>query len=410
MSTSPKSHSLRSALINVGVLALSVLLVLAVAEVAIRLLYPRSDRYYVLTPNEQLVQRPSERYVKGVEGTAEYRTSSWGIRGPEFGPDSAEYRILAVGGSTTQDLYLDQTETWTLLVGRLLGPTASGLKTWTGDVGTSGRTARDHVLQVRYLLPQLPRIDAVVMLVGVNDLTAALREGFDYQTPPDLSDPAAERVQLPQAFVQVPGGINNRLPAYWDDSVNPIKKLALYQLARVVKMTFQQSRSRLVQDPLGAVYLSWRQFRSDATEIVDSLPDLGPPLAEYRGYLEDIAKTTKEHHARLILLTQPTLWRADLTPEQKDAMWLGGMGDFQSGPGHPYFSAGALRRAMDAYNRTLLDVCAEQKVECIDLAADLPKDLTVFYDDVHFTELGSRLVAERLADYLRQRPPYAPPG
>jgi len=402
------SRTLSPALLNAGLLALSVLLVSVLAEVSLRWLYPHSDQYFVLAANQELVQSPSQRYVTGVEGTSEYHTSSWGIRGEEFGPDDAEYRILAVGGSTTQNLYLDQTETWTLLFGELLGPTNAGLRTWTGDVGTSGRTARSHVLQMRYLLPQLPRTDAVVSLVGVNDLTAALRQGFDYEPPPSLDDPAAEREQFAQAFLRVPGRIHDRLPQYWEADVPWFKRLAVYQLARVVKMSIDQARSGLNQDPFGEIYVSWRQNRAGASEMIDSLPDLRRPIAEYRGYLEEMAVIAREHDARLVLLTQPTLWRDDLNAEEEAAIWLGGTGDFQEVPGQPYFTAAALRTAMEAYNRTLLEVCAAGLAECFDLASVLPKDLSIFYDDVHFTELGSRLVAEHLAQYFGSLPPYAP--
>jgi lysophospholipase L1-like esterase len=405
-----KKRRMHPVLANLGLLLATLVVAGLLAEAGLRWVSPRSDRYYVLAPDQELIQRPAQRYVSGVEGTAEYRTSSWGIRGDEFGPDGTEYRILSVGGSTTQNLYLDQAETWTLLVGRLLGPTASGKSTWVGDVGTSGRTARSHVLQMRYLMPQLPHIDAVVSLVGVNDLTTALRQGFSYEPPPNLSDPAAERRQMAQAFVQVPGRIHNRLPAYWDEDVPPVKRLALYQLARTVKLSIDQARSGLNQDPLGEVYLRWRKHRQEAHEIVDSLPDLTLPLGEYRGYLEAMASTAREHGTRLILLTQPTLWRADLSPEERDALWLGGMGDFQNEPGHDYFSPRVLQLTMDAYNETLLDVCDEGLAECYDLASALPKDLTVFYDDVHFTEHGSRLVAEHLAEYFRSLPPYSPAG
>ena len=402
------SRRLSPALTNAALLALSVLVVSIVVEVSLRWLYPYSDRYFVLAAGQELVQSPAQRYVRGVEGTSEYHTSSWGIRGEEFGPDDAEHRILAVGGSTTQNLYLDQTETWTLLFGELLGTTNAGLRTWTGDVGTSGRTARSHVLQMRYLLPQLPRIDAVVSLVGVNDLTVALRQGFDYEPPPTLDDPAAEREQFVQAFLRVPGRIHDRLPQYWEADVPWFKQLALYQLARVVKLSIDQARSGLNQDPFGEIYVTWRQHRAGAREMIDSLPDLTRQLEEYRGYLEEMAAVADEQGTRLVLLTQPTLWRADLNAEEEAAIWLGGTGDFQEVPGQAYFTAGALQTAMDAYDQTLLEVCAAGPAECFDLAAVLPKDLSIFYDDVHFTELGSRLVAEHLAEYFGSLPPYAP--
>jgi hypothetical protein len=41
----------------------------------------------------------------------------------------------------------------------------------------------------------------------------------------------------------------------------------------------------------------------------------------------------------------------------------------------------------------LLEVCRERELACIDLAAALPQDETVFYDDAHFNESGARQVA-----------------
>ena len=39
-------------------------------------------------------------------------------------------------------------------------------------------------------------------------------------------------------------------------------------------------------------------------------------------------------------------------------------------------------------------------MECVDMAEMVPKTTKVFYDDAHFTEYGSTMVAERLAEYL----------
>ncbi|MCH7857965.1 MAG: hypothetical protein IIB37_14535 [Gemmatimonadetes bacterium] len=176
-----------------------------------------------------------EDYVTGVSGPSRYVTSSLGIRGPEFDRSRNEYRILAIGGSTTENLLLDQDETWTLLLGRALGETAAGAPTWTGDVGASGRTARAHILQVEYLLPELPEIDVIVMLLGIDDLTVALRDGMEYTPPPPLSDPEARRAQMLHAFFEVPGKFYERRTVYQAEDVHAIKRMALYQLASRAK-------------------------------------------------------------------------------------------------------------------------------------------------------------------------------
>ena len=55
---------------------------------------------------------------------------------------------------------------------------------------------------------------------------------------------------------------------------------------------------------------------------------------------------------------------------------------------------------MKIYNQALLGVCEARGVECVDLAEMVPRNEEVFYDDAHFTERGSAIVAARLAEYL----------
>ena len=40
------------------------------------------------------------------------------------------------------------------------------------------------------------------------------------------------------------------------------------------------------------------------------------------------------------------------------------------------------------------------KVDCLDLAAVLPKDTTIFYDDCHFNEHGAEVMAKELTRHL----------
>jgi hypothetical protein len=79
---------------------------------------------------------------------------------------------------------------------------------------------------------------------------------------------------------------------------------------------------------------------------------------------------------------------------------MGGVGDFQNEVGKEYYSVEALATAMGLYNETLMKVCEERQVECLDLASLVPKDTTTFYDDAHFNERGARRVTETLASYL----------
>ena len=59
-----------------------------------------------------------------------------------------------------------------------------------------------------------------------------------------------------------------------------------------------------------------------------------------------------------------------------------------------YYSPGALARGMKMFNDVLRDVCDRRKIFCIDLAARVPKERRYFFDDMHYSEAGARLVSD----------------
>jgi hypothetical protein len=125
-------------------------------------------------------------------------------------------------------------------------------------------------------------------------------------------------------------------------------------------------------------------------------------LADYSRHLSLIGQAADSLGVRLIFVTQPSIWRGDLTPDEEAILWLGGVGPFQETPGLPYFTSRALAEAMLRYNQTLLDLCDNSRWECVDVASAVPRDATHFFDDVHFTEQGARQVAVTVATYLRR--------
>jgi lysophospholipase L1-like esterase len=345
----------------------------------------------------------------GISGPSHYVVNDAGIRGDEPTLDGAQYRILAVGGSTTQLLYLDGPETWTYLVQHDLSRTVAGAPVWVGNVGMSGTNARDHVVHVKYLIPQHRNLDAILLLVGVNDLTVALSQGDHYALPTPITDSLAERAQVRTAFAVAPGRLHEpRTEAEISDGAPWFKKLALYQLLKRAKMVYAswEASRGLAQDDRGEILEVWRSHRRTASSMIDSLPNLDLPLREYRTNLDAIVALAESNGIRLVMMTQPVLWRADLSAEEQRHLWLGGVGNFQADSGQAYYTPRVLADAMHRYNEVLLNVCATRSVECIDLERLIPRDTLMFYDDVHFTERGSQAVGSEIVRFLRQRPPF----
>src|SRR5215212_4764730 len=152
----------RTRIFGLALALVSLAFSLILGELALRLSSP--GRYYVWEPGTRQIFRPMPAIMPGVEGESRFYINEHGLRGDAFSPDQ-DYRILAVGGSTTECLYLDEAEAWPHLLQELLNA-KPGPRAWVGNVGKSGQMTRNHVVQVEKLTRQYPGIDAVLLLAG----------------------------------------------------------------------------------------------------------------------------------------------------------------------------------------------------------------------------------------------------
>jgi len=366
----------------VALIGVSVFVALLAVELALRVV--ADDRIMVWPPNLSMRYAPAPDVMPGVEGSSVFTTNEWGIRGRPFA-DEDRYRILTLGGSTTECLYLDDSEAWPyLLEQRLVEVAGSGV--WVGNVGRAGHTARYHALQAEALAQQYPDIDAAVVLLGLNDLLLRLRSDDAYL--PLSEQPSSYTRQLVEtAFARSPD-LDAHLPFY--------KRSELWRTLRRVKQALEVRGSEELQDDDALFMVGFRARRANALAVLDTLPDLTVALDDYRGSLERIVTALESQGVLPILATQPTLWRSDLSEAEEALLWFGRRGNL-SDSGNEFYSAGALDEGMRAFNDVLRSVCAARALTCVDLEASLPKDTTVYYDDAHFNESGARMVADAIA-------------
>lgn len=324
------------------------------AVIAVELLRPPGvppGAFHLRPPGQRLLFDPDPRWVPGVVGAGALTTNRLGLRGPELPPGGAAYRILCVGGSTTECLYLDDGEAWTgLLPARLAR--AWGRRVWVGSAGMSGYSTAEH-LPFLERWERLAAIDCVVLLAGVNDFALLALGGRD-PVAPTWTAPAWTRTSAMRMFRDL----------------------------------HKQTRGApLYQDPRGAWYEARREVRRYAPKVT-GLPDLEPALAAYQARLEAIATTCERRGVELVLATQPVLWREGLDPRSEDLLWLGWSAERGS-----FYTAGALREGIDRFNRRLVEVAGSRGLRVVDLSG-LSGDPRWFFDDCHFTEAGARRVAD----------------
>jgi len=325
--------------------------------VILRTLFPFDIEYYVWSPNIHTIFVPYPDAMPGVYGKSRFITNSKGIRGGEFSYKHT-YKILTIGGSTTECLYLDQPETWPHILEDILNSSLSNQKVWVGNVGKSGLNTRHHIIEMKYLLSQYQDIDTAIMMIGVNDLHARLNRDINYDSF-FIDREHSEYFLINRVFDRYPENHHRRLH----------EKTAVWNLIERIRSSYYGFNEKLIQDNAGRVYIAWRKHRREAREIRDTLPDMSSALDEYRRNINFIIDEAQKRSIRIILVTQPVLWRDKLPKELDDLLWFGGIGNFQAESGKIYYSAGALHNGIILYNEVLLEVCRERAVEYIDLAS-----------------------------------------
>ncbi len=380
----------RKFLVRLVALGLSCLFGFIFAELSLRLLWP--SQYYYWPPNFVAEFQPSPDVMPGVNAVAHFRVNSLGIRGDEWSADrSGEYRIMAIGGSTTECNYIDQDNTWPALLQDGLPRTADQRRVWVGNLGKSGYNSRDHLGYMRHVVDQHD-IDAVLILLGGNDMIHRLMADDQYD-PHFVQNEQEYTDWLNERFWKVP--LSMRIytgPLY--------KRTALYQVAKEIQIKHFPSDKAHIQDSAGKWLIKLRLMRQQAPPAAQT-PPLDTALDEFEQNVREMIQLARSRNLRIVFLTQPTIWKEQMPPNEQKMLWWGSRRRDKA-----FYTTATLAHAMDLYNQRLIDTCADTDTECFDLANRVPRSLDVFYDDIHFNDPGSKLVADELISYFTARPPF----
>lgn len=331
------------------------------------------SKYFIWPANIKAEFQPAIGVMPGISGVQIFSTDEDGIRSTsERKPDGRN--ILAIGGSTTECLYLNDHSTWAALLEKKLN-SDSETPVWVGNAGRSGLNSRHHLFAMDRFLPQFPEVTDVILLAGVNDLSVALGTQESFSVEEILASHRFRKVSFSNDVTE-----KNRLVDYLD-----IRNYHIHYLLSRSLYILQNKGD--IQDAAGSSYVRNRQKRMNAEKHLE-LPQLTSALQEFERNLEFIAKTCSNRHVNLILLTQPSVWSDSISSELEALLWMG------EGTAGKYHAPDNLAYGMNQFNEVIRNVAERHSVMLIDLAVELPKDTTVFYDDCHFNLHGARSVAD----------------
>jgi len=302
------------------------------------------------TPHHYLSYYPTPNYRKGptFHNSLGYRNKEFSLEKPD-----GVYRIVALGGSSTYDVRVeDNEETFTGQLQRLLEEEYGYQDVEVINAGVPGYNSWEILINLEFRVLDL-NPDLVIICEGTNDVHARLVEPSAYR-----GDNSGRRQPW-----QVPP------IALWERSA------LLRILSRMANFTRQVSVDDFVSSP---TYLSWPyEFRldelnADPAEILRQ----NPPIY-FRRNLENMIATAEEQGVNVLLAT----WAH--SPQLND-----------------YAARAVYQRGFQENNQVVKEVANSHHVLLFDYAEVMPQDQRYWADGRHVNEAGALLKATLFAEYI----------
>lgn len=291
-----------------------------------------------------------------------YRRDPYGIRGASVFNQPQQIDILSVGGSTSDQRFLDEGKTWQDQLERKLA--AAGLPFKIGNAGLDGQSSYGHIRNFEMWYPLIPDLQPQYILyyVGFNDIFIRTQE------------------------VQVKMMVK-------DSPLHQIKaRSAIYNLLRKLYGIMSAHKYSVFHAPTdfeAFTYTTQRGFQP-----AENAAFFGNSLDAYAQRLEELVRLTEEMGAEPIFITQPCMcyrYEADGTVVGAD-LKKDLFGYVLTGV--DYF------HILVEQNKRLYQVAEKHGYPVIELTErDIwtPDD---FYDIIHNTPAGAEKIADELAREL----------
>jgi len=353
------SDILKNFLLLLGGLILALILL----EVALRLFPPFEMRFkpdrIVLPVNKRYIFDNTEKFPTKLAKTTVHTKNSLGFRGAPPPPDLADYlSLITIGGSTTECFYLSDGKTWTDLLGAKLARDFP--KVWINNAGLDGATTYRHLILLEDYVVQL-NPNLVFFLVGINDVGVG-----------DIHD-------------QPHGGLGGWLKSLTNRSEVYSLGLNIYRYFVAQKRGLHHVEVDLkaqgtLDVPEEVQGETIRKYRDES-------------LPYYRARLEKLIQVCRAHDIEPVFITQPTLYGPGTDPATGVDLRKVKLGENLNGA--------LMYAVVELYNNTLRQVAEKDHVLLIDLAREMPRNSTYYYDYLHYTEAGAAEVAEIIYRGLR---------
>ena len=368
-------------LINLGknllVIFLSLIFALGLVEGVLRIYNPlgfriRGNKILLPINKDEVIYYHSPKLAKMVK----IRRNSLGFKGEEPPPDFAgRLTILTVGGSTTEGVGLNDDKTWPLVLESKLKRNFG--KLWLNNAGLSGHSTFGHLILMHdYVSKIKPKV--VIFLLGLNDLGIESLNPFDRRMEAGVSFRSLDWFLAGLAnHSEVFAAFLNLKRHYFPKVVPQVGKEEVnFRTAPTLEVS--------AQDQAATRQLYRQRY-----------------LGSYELRLNELLEMARRQGIVPILLTQPVLY-GDGTDAATGV-------DLRKIQVTREMNGELAWEMLELYNDITRKVGKEKGLLVIDLAREMPKDSSYYFDLTHFTNTGAakaaEIVSRELQPYLARKFP-----
>jgi lysophospholipase L1-like esterase len=305
-----------------------------------------------------------------------FTTNNAGFRGAALTRPKPhdEYRVFMVGGSTTEDFYLDDTEALTFVLQGELNRSNGARQIRVYGAGKGGDMSADHLAMISQRIVHLEP-DLIILFCGMNDLTAAIHR-LDYCFFPERKRPGYSLLNL-AAFAATEFQLSRYAYA-------PLRRIFRPSSREILETVTERSTYRAKVQVRKRAPVARERPRTD--------------LPSYEENLKSIIGIARANGIALALVTQASSWNSKVDGGMADWHWMTYRHNVNVSYPEEWMDA-----ALESYNGVMRRLGQESGVPVFDLANAIGKSREFFYDDCHFNVAGARRAAEQLGGFVSDR-------
>jgi lysophospholipase L1-like esterase len=310
--------------------------------------------------------------------------NSLGFRGEEISAikPKGTYRIAVLGGSTVLNREVPFEQNAVRLLEKKLRKQFPNRKIEVINAGKDYYTSEHSLIQYMFKIADL-NPDLVIMWHGANDVGASCTlEGV------------VSHGEYKSDYSHMFGAVANIVFNYFRPQ--PVIQIKLVTLDFAVKI--------IVDNLFSDITNAFKDVSRDqaAKDFIENKNTVSvhdyPSLEAYKRNLLYFIEFTNKEKIPLILGNQPSLLlKKDSTLNEVKAIMYPTIICRKNGK---YYDLNSLKYGMTLFNKETQTVAQENNVMFVDLASQIPENLSYFFDGFHYTEKGNEQIANLLFNFI----------